>query len=266
MKYASRKLTSSEQNYATTWKEGLACVYGVHYFCYYLLGHKFILITDHKPLQYIMTIKKDKSLLTRWATILQAYDFQVVYREGKSNTNADALSRNPPECNVLRQKSEEISLCLHLSVGDLTQQRVDAIVNPANKGLQGGGSVDGDINLLAGPQLLEECTLLNECRPGDTKITHGHRLKAKYIIHTVGPQNEDESTLANCYKNCLNVATLNQVETIAFPCIAKGAYGFPKYTVIRVAITSMNEWWQENQDKTSLKRIHIVAYSEGDLQ
>ena len=125
--------------------------------------------------------------------------------------------------------------------GDITKQRVDAIVNAANTSLLGGGGVDGCIHRAAGAELLEECRTLNGCAIGSAKITKGYELPARWVIHTVGPvwrdgnHGEDE-LLANCYRSCFALAEQNQIRTIAFPSISTGAYRFPLERAANIAV------------------------------
>ena len=118
---------------------------------------------------------------------------------------------------------------IELQQGNITKQDVDAIVNAANTSLLGGGGVDGAIRA-AGRELLEECRMLRGCKTGDAKITKGHNLPARHIIHTVGPtyHNPDASALLTCaYQRSLEVAYENNIKTIAFPAISTGAFGYP---------------------------------------
>lgn len=131
--------------------------------------------------------------------------------------------------------------------GDITKLEVDAIVNAANTTLLGGGGVDGAIHRAAGPELLVECGTLGGCRPGEAKLTRGYRLPARFVIHTVGPiwrggKHGEAETLANCYRNSLQVAAETGVRTIAFPAISCGAYGYPIEEAAHIALNTTREF------------------------
>src|SRR6266704_5643429 len=135
--------------------------------------------------------------------------------------------------------------------GDITTLDVDAIVNAANSTLLGGGGVDGAIHRAAGAELLAECRTLGGCQPGEAKLNRGYRLPARFVIHTVGPVwtggNRDEAqTLANCYRNSLQLAVENGIKTIAFPAISCGAYRYPIREATQIALETTREFLASN--------------------
>jgi O-acetyl-ADP-ribose deacetylase len=149
--------------------------------------------------------------------------------------------------------------------GDITHFEVDAIVNAANITLLGGGGVDGAIHRAAGPGLLQECRSLGGCRPGEAKITQGYQLPARLVIHTVGPvwsggNRGEAETLANCYRNSLGVAVVNDVRTIAFPAISCGAYRYPIEAAARIAVETTTAFLE--QDQTIGEVTFVVATDE----
>ena len=135
---------------------------------------------------------------------------------------------------------------------DITKLDVDGIVNAANTSLLGGGGVDGAIHRAAGPKLLEECRTLHGCRTGEAKITKGYNLKARHVIHTVGPiysgSPKDAELLRNCYWNSLELARANELHSIAFPAISTGVYGYPLGEATKIATRTVAEWLNTNAD------------------
>jgi O-acetyl-ADP-ribose deacetylase (regulator of RNase III) len=152
---------------------------------------------------------------------------------------------------------------IELVSSDITTLRVDAIVNAANNSLLGGGGVDGAIHRAAGPALLEECKKLHGCATGEAKITKGYNLPAEYVIHTVGPvwhkgtSGEDE-LLASCYQESFKFIRKYNLQTIAFPAISTGVYGFPKKRAASIAVQETQKALAEN---TKLLKVFFVCFN-----
>ncbi len=146
---------------------------------------------------------------------------------------------------------------------DITTLAVDAIVNAANNSLQGGGGVDGAIHRSAGPGLLEECRQIHGCPTGDARITKGYDLPARYVIHSVGPvwqggRAGEEELLANCYRNCFRLAAEHGLQTLAFPAISTGVYGFPKKKAAAIAVRQTRKALAAN---SLLERVVFVCFN-----
>ena len=157
---------------------------------------------------------------------------------------------------------------IFLVQGDITKQKVDAIVNAANSSLMGGGGVDGAIHRAGGPAILEDCRKIiakqGSCKTGEAVITTAGNLPAKFVIHTVGPvwnngKNNEAEKLANCYRNSLHLALENKIESIAFPNISTGIYGYPKKDAAAIAIKTVLDLLQNNP---ALPKVYFVCFDE----
>ncbi len=156
--------------------------------------------------------------------------------------------------------------------GDIIGLAVDAIVNAANSSLLGGGGVDGAIHRAGGPKILEECREIiakqGSCRVGEAVITTGGNLPVKYVIHTVGPvwkggKHQEAEKLSNCYRNSLELAVKHGIETIAFPNISTGVFGYPKAKAAEIAVNTVKEYLKRN-DK--LEKVYFVCFDEENFK
>lgn len=154
---------------------------------------------------------------------------------------------------------------LELAVGDITVQDTEAVVNAANKALSPGGGVSGAIHRAAGLKLWDECRTLGGCRTGEAKLSRGYNLKAKYVIHTVGPvysgSKSDPEDLRDCYKNSLLLASRNKIKSVSFPSISTGIFGYPVNEASRVALKTITNFLEEHPE---IDLARMVLFTEGD--
>lgn len=164
--------------------------------------------------------------------------------------------------------SDALKLRIDVVRGDITTLDVDAIVNAANQSLLGGGGVDGAIHRAAGPELLAECRTLGGCPAGAARLTHGYRLPAGHVIHTVGPfwnggGRGEVKTLESCYRASLELCADHDIHSVAFPCIATGVYRFPKNRACDIAVSTVNQWLAAHELP---QRVVFCCYGEDDYQ
>ncbi len=165
---------------------------------------------------------------------------------------------------IFRQVDDAV---LELCVGDITEQSVDAIVNAANARLAGGGGVDGAIHRAGGPTIMEECRALGGCPVGQAVVTGAGNLKARYVVHTVGPiwsggESNDADLLRSAYQQSLRQAVEHMAKTVAFPSISTGAYGYPIGEASRIAVGAVVDFLNESG---ALERVRFVLFSESDF-
>lgn len=155
---------------------------------------------------------------------------------------------------------------LEIIPGKIEKQDTEAIVNAANRKLAPGGGVSGAIHSEAGPKLWEECKNIGSCEEGEAKITEGFELKADYVIHTVGPvyekDSENSKILENCYKNCLEIAEKNDIESISFPSISTGSFGYPIKEAGEIALNSITKYLERG---SKINLVRIVLFNSQDF-
>lgn len=161
---------------------------------------------------------------------------------------------------------QEILRRIEIVTADITTLALDAIVNAANETLLGGGGVDGAIHRAAGPKLLDECRTIGGCPTGEARITGGYGLPARFVIHTVGPvwrggKSGESTLLGSCYAESLRLARQNQIETIAFPAISTGVYGYPIEDATKIAVRSVAAWLAAHELP---QRVVFCCFNESD--
>ncbi|KAG5715417.1 MACRO domain-containing protein 2 [Termitomyces sp. T112] len=212
------------------------------------------------------TTDQTTSNLDESSNIVRLAKIPTIAERYKKSTLEAAVSDK-----ILYQPNSALLERISIYQGDITRVEVDSIVNAANKSLLGGGGVDGAIHHAAGPRLLEECRTLNGCMTGNSKITRGYCLPARYVIHTVGPvyspdaAEEKARQLASCYRTSLEVAVENQVRHVAFPSVSTGIYGYPIVDATRVALDQVRRFVESEPGKT-LERVVFVVWSNKDLE
>ncbi|XP_065066887.1 ADP-ribose glycohydrolase MACROD2-like [Rhopilema esculentum] len=203
-----------------------------------------------------------------------------LYRCGKNFEKADELVVWPaiwqvrkehfrfkgkiPASQVVYPVNKSFNNKIAIKQGDITTLEIDAIVNAANSSLLGGGGVDGAIHRAAGSSLRNECIPLKGCNTGDAKITSGHRLPARYIIHTVGPVGKQPVFLERCYQNCLDMALKFNIRTIAFPCISTGVYGYPSTDAAHVALNTVRKWLEVDDNADKVDKVIFCIFLNSD--
>lgn len=157
---------------------------------------------------------------------------------------------------------------LSLKIGDITKESTEAIVNAANAGLRGGGGVDGAIHRAGGPSIMEECRKIGSCPTGHAVITAAGLLKAKYVIHAVGPIYQDslhdeEKLLRSAYDSCLNLALNHKIKSISFPALSAGAYGYPLRPAARIALETVIGYLNSHD---GIETVHFVLFNQDTYQ
>jgi len=163
------------------------------------------------------------------------------------------------------QVDEELNNKVALWHGDITTLELDAIVNSANESLMGGsGGIEAAIHKAAGPRLLSECGALHGCETGQVKISRGYDLPSTYILHTVGPVDENPEVLEACYNGCLDLLEKNKIKTVAFCAVSTGVFGFPIEPATRIALSTVRRWLETGNNRTKVNLVVFVLYKDRD--
>ncbi|KIV97460.1 hypothetical protein PV10_01211 [Exophiala mesophila] len=216
--------------------------------------HLCNLQSRRRPLSFVL------KMTSRLVALKDIPSISALYRSGELRPSSSATGL-PPANQSFNDK-----ICTYQ--GDITVLQVDAIVNAANKGLRGGGGVDGAIQRAAGPGLLQECKTLGGCQTGSAKITDAYNLPAKKVIHAVGPIFEDleesEPLLRGCYNKSLSLAVENNLRSIAFPAISTGVYGYPSNDAARAAVEEVRAFLMKS-DGDKLDKIIFCNFLDKDV-
>jgi len=179
-----------------------------------------------------------------WATVSK--------KQSINESKAEKESKFSPD--------EQLNKKVALWHGDITTLEIDAIVNAANESCLGGGGIDGAIHRAAGDKLYEECRTLHGCSTGQTKITRGYDLPAKYILHTVGPTDANPANLELCYNTCLELVVKHNIRSVAFCGISTGIFGFPLYPASRIALETVRKWLEKDDNKNKVDLIIFCTF------
>ncbi|CAG5059879.1 unnamed protein product [Parnassius apollo] len=211
---------------------------------------------------------EEKRKLYRTSEYITLDDIYTWTKHAKENEHIKTKIRTQDDLNELKKikinPEKNVSLAEKVSIfkGDITKLEIDAIVNAANSRLKAGGGVDGAIHRGAGPLLQDECNSLGGCPTGEAKVTSAYDLPAKYVIHTVGPQDGSASKLQSCYENCLALKNEIHFKSIAFPCISTGIYGFPNRLAAHIALRTVRKFLENNDD---MERVIFCTFMPVDV-